>query len=726
MWIAKKSKNYVRNLIPKSPYSNFNNSDRALAKVKPIMSIDSDNQSNLELQQAADRLVFDRYAVVGVAIDSEMNIVQFRGQTGTYLEPATGTPSFNLFKMAKPELLVELQSAIYQSKQQHKIIRKEGVQVKTATGMKTIDLEVIPFEIGVENNPHFLVLFQEYTNDQMPFNLGSIRADNQTIVVGGAAPVKKRNEHLENTQLKQELAATREYLQAIIEEQESNNQAMQVANEEILSSNEELQSTNEELETSQEELHIINEEIHRQNIELGQINNDLQNLLSSINIPILMLDGNLRIRRFTALARPIFNLIPTDLGRPFSDIQPHINIPHLDESILAVIDTLTTTEQEIQDRAGHWYSLRIRPYRTIDNRIDGVVIGLIDINSLKSSGTLVEAARDYADAIVETVRHPLLVLDPDLRVIRANQSFYATFQNSPAQTEQQSIFAVGNRQWDLPILRSLLAALIHDNTEFQDFETIEILDPLSPRTFLLNARKIRADTHEQSILLAIEDITERRQAEAQSHNSLIEKEVLLREIHHRVKNNLQIVSSLLNLQSNRSTDAQVIAILQDSQNRVRAMALIHEILYQSPNLAVLDFDAYVQTLANNLFTSNNIDRSKIALSVDVQAGVTIDVDRAVLCGLIISELVTNALKHGFGGDLCGKVAISLTTIGNNSLILSVANNGKKLPKDFGIEQIRSMGLNLVMSLIKQIKGDLEVQTEATTAFKINFPLVIQT
>jgi two-component system, chemotaxis family, CheB/CheR fusion protein len=440
----------------------------------------------------------------------------------------------------------------------------------------------------------------------------------------------------------------------------------------------------------------------------------------------LMLDGNLRIRRFTALARPLFNLIPTDLGRPFSDIQPHINIPHLDESILAVIDTLTTTEQEIQDRAGHWYSLRIRPYRTIDNRIDGVVIGLIDINSLKSSGTLVEAARDYADAIVETVRHPLLVLDPDLRVIRANQSFYATFQNSPAQTEQQSIFAVGNRQWDLPILRSLLTALIHDNTEFQDFETIEILDPLSPRIFLLNARKIRADTHEQSILLAIEDITERRQAEAQSHNSLIEKEVLLREIHHRVKNNLQIVSSLLNLQSNRSTDAQVIAILQDSQNRVRAMALIHEILYQSPNLAVLDFDAYVQTLANNLFTSNNIDRSKIALSVDVQASVTIDVDRAVLCGLIISELVTNALKHGFGGDLCGKVAISLTTIGNNSLILSVANNGKKLPKDFGIEQIRSMGLNLVMSLIKQIKGDLEVQTEATTAFKINFPLVIQT
>jgi two-component system, chemotaxis family, CheB/CheR fusion protein len=726
----KKSKIYLRSLSQKSTYLRFNSSNSAPEQVKPTMPID-DDLNDLDLHQTADRLVLDRYAPVGVAIDSEMNIVQFRGQTGTYLEPATGTPSFNLFKMAKPELLVALRSVIHRSKQQHEIIRQQGIQVKTADGVKTIEIEVIPFKIGVDHKQHFLVLFQESamllpskrTNDKIPATTPTNPRRGQKN--------KQTEIDRENTCLNQELATTREYLQAIITEQEFTNQALQVANEEILSSNEELQSTNEELETSQEELQAtneelrtINEELINRNLELGQLNNDLQNLLSSINIPILMLDGELRIRRFTNLAQPIFNLILADLGRPFSDIQPNIAIPDLGLSIRATIDTLTTTEQEVQDRTGRWYSLRIRPYRTTDNRIDGVVIGLIDIDSLKGHAKLLEASRDYANAIVETVRHPLLVIDPDLRVIRANQSFYASFDLTPAQTEQQSIFEVGNRAWDLPSLRSLLEIVLNQDRDFQDFEVTQTLAYRGNCVFLLNARKIKDDRQNQTILLAIEDITAHRQAESKCRSSLVEKEILLREIHHRVKNNLQIVSSLLNLQSNRSTDTHVISILQDSQNRVRAMALIHEILYQSPNLADLDFETYVQTLANNLFASNNINRSQITLSVNVEAGINIDVDRAVLCGLIISELVTNALKHGFTDDLCGQIAISLITDSDGFLILSVINNGRELPQDFGIEQVRSMGLNLVMSLVKQIKGSLEVETGVETIFKIVFPLSV--
>jgi two-component system, chemotaxis family, CheB/CheR fusion protein len=721
--VDKKSKIYIRSSTPRSPYLRFNNSHRIPEKVKPIMSIDPDNRSNLDLHQIADRLVLDRYAPVGVAIDSDLNIVQFRGQTGSYLEPATGTPSFNLFKMARPELLVELRAAIHQAKQQHQIVRKEGVQLKTEAGHKTIDIEVIPFKIGVEIKSHFLVLFQDSAIEKIP----TVLAAPETTRKGKQTAIDR-----ENSQLKQDLATTREHLQAIIEEQESTNQALQVANEEILSSNEELQSMNEELETSQEELqatneelHTINEELSNRNIELGQLNNDLQNLLSSINIPILMLGGDLRIRRFTELAQQIFNLIPTDLGRPFSDIQPNINVPHLGASILATIDTLTTTEQEVQDRAGRWFSLRIRPYRTTDNRIDGVVIGLIDIDSLKRSGTLVEAARDYANAIVETVRQPLLILDPHLRVIRANQSFYKSFRLIPTETEQQSIFDLGNRVWDLPDLRSLLTAVLDRNEDFQDLEVTQTLSAQTTCIFLLNARQIEDNHQQQTILLAIEDITERRAAEAQSQRSLEEKEVLLREIHHRVKNNLQIVSSLLSLQSNRIGDLQVIAILQDSQNRVRAMSLIHEILYQSPNLANLNFAEYLQILVNNLFTSQNIyltDQPKISLSIDLQAGVIIDVDRAVLCGLIISELVTNALTHGFTGDLSGTISIELITTDDNVLTLSVANNGQPLPPDFDLNQIRSMGLNLVMSLVKQIKGSLVLETAPITTFKITFPL----
>jgi two-component sensor histidine kinase/PAS domain-containing protein len=572
------------------------------------MPIDEDNRSNLELQQVADRLILDRYALVGVAIDSEMNIVQFRGQTGAYLEPATGTPSFNLFKMIRPELQVELRAAIHQSTRQNAIVRQEGIQFKIADVTKAINIEVIPFKLETDHQQHFLVLFQESAIfipvlDQSGSAIDTTRSSQTNLDQPQPQLPRLIAIERENIRLQQELTTTRAYLQAIIQEQESTNQAVQVANEEILSSNEELQSTNEELETSQEELHATNEELHTineelnsRNIDLGQVNNDLQNLLSSINIPILMLDGELRIRRFTASAQPLFNLIPIDVGRLFSDIQPNIVIPDLDVSIWATIDTLTTSEQEVQDRTGNWHILRIRPYRTVDNRIDGVVIGLIDINSIK-------------------------------------------------------------------------------------------------------------------------------QAESQCQISLTEKEVLLREIHHRVKNNLQIVSSLLSLQSNRSDNTQVSAILQDSQDRVRAMALIHEILYQSSNLAALNFGEYLHALVHNLFASHSIDRAAISLVVNVQAGLIIDVDRAVLCGLIVSELVTNALNHGFSGNLQGKIAVELITIEEHLIQLSVANNGQSLPADFDVKQIRSMGLNLVMSLVKQIKGNLVVETGSITKFKITSPLV---
>lgn len=427
----------------------------------------------------------------------------------------------------------------------------------------------------------------------------------------------------ENIRLKQELATTRASLQAIIEQQKFTNHALQIANGEILASNEalqitnetletfqeELQASNEELESTNEELQAINAELNNRNLELEHLNNDLQNLLSSINMPILILDGELRIRRFTSLARSIFNLIPADFGRPFSDIQPNISIPNLDRSIITTINTLTTIEQEVQDRTGYWYRLIIQPYQMIDNRINGVIISLIDIDSLKRNAMLIEAARDCAKV-----------------------------------------------------------------------------------------------------------------AEDQCKTSLAEKEVLLREIHHRVKNNLQIVSSLLSLQSNRSSDIQIITSLQDSQSRIHAMALIHEILYQSSNLAALNFCKYIQTLTNNLVASHNIDQAKIIIRIEIGADVTMDIDRAVLCGLMISELVTNAFKHGFIDDRHGEIEIGLTTSNDNFLTLSVANNGQELSPDFNIDQVRSMGLSLVISLLKQIKGNLQVETGNITIFKLIFPL----
>ncbi|MEO8033446.1 MAG: PAS domain-containing protein, partial [Acidobacteriota bacterium] len=182
----------------------------------------------------------------------------------------------------------------------------------------------------------------------------------------------------------------REYLQSIIEEQEAMNEELRSANEEIQSSNEELQSTNEELETAKEELQstneeltTLNEELETRNDELAQANNDLVNLLASVDIPIIMLDNGLRIRRFNPGAQRVLNLIPADVGRLLSDLKTPLVIENLEALIAEVIDQLAVRELEVQDRTGRWFSLRIRPYRTMESKIEGAVIVLIDIDELK-------------------------------------------------------------------------------------------------------------------------------------------------------------------------------------------------------------------------------------------------------------------------------------------------------------------------------------------------------
>jgi len=317
--------------------------------------------------------------------------------------------------------------------------------------------------------------------------------------------------------IKAEGGITLDYLQSIIDENF-------MAYQEVSASNEELQSTNEELETAKEELTTVNEELQNRNVELSQVNDDLSNLLSGVNIPIVMLGNDLRIRRFTPPAEKLFNLIATDVGRPISDIKSNLNIPDLERWIVEVIDTISSKEQEVQDREGRWYSMRIRPYKTAENKLDGVVMVWVEVDALKRSVEQLRAAREYAEAIVETVREPLLVLDGELRVQRANQAFYQSFQVTPQETERRALAGLGMGQWDLPRLRRLLEEVFAKNTPLQDLEVTQEFPRIGRRTMLLNARCIRQEASQpQLLLLAIEDITERKQAEGQllsSHQQL--------------------------------------------------------------------------------------------------------------------------------------------------------------------------------------------------------------
>jgi two-component system, chemotaxis family, CheB/CheR fusion protein len=336
--------------------------------------------SALEVQREADRLVLARYAPVGVVIDESCTVLQFRGRTAAYLEPAPGMASLDLFRMIRSGLLAELRAAINQARTENSTIVKDGLRLADTGGTQRVRLEVIPFKVAPSEARFFLVLFQD------------LSATEEVLPKPPPVAVPSSDTEQQVVTLQQELGALRQYLQSVIEERESTNEELKSANEEILSANEELQSTNEELQTAKEEtqsaneeLNTLNEELRHRNTELDRVNNDLLNLLSGVNIPIVMVGRDLHIRRFTPLAEKVFNFIPTDLGRPISDIKPRLQLDDLSQLLMGVIDTLTPYEGEVRDQEGHWYSLRVRPYITLDNKIDGASIVLLDIDSVKRS-----------------------------------------------------------------------------------------------------------------------------------------------------------------------------------------------------------------------------------------------------------------------------------------------------------------------------------------------------
>ena len=330
----------------------------------------------------------------------------------------------------------------------------------------------------------------------------------------------------ETAQLRQELSSTREYLQSLVEQQDAANEELRSANEEILSANEELQSTNEELETAKEELQstneelsTVNEQLKHRNLELNQTTNDLQNLLASTAIPVIMVGPDLRIRRLTPGARKIMNLLPADLGRPIGDLKANVDVPDLEALIGEVIEEVQVRERDVRGRDGRWYTMRVHPYRTADNKIDGAVVVLLDIDEIKRYQEEVREERDYAQAIVETVREPLIILDGELRVETANAAFYRTFGVQPAETQERLVYDLGNQQWDIPALRRLLEEVLPQEQAFEGFEVQHHFPQIGQKTMLLNARRLYRADRPSLILLAIEDVTGSKEAEKLSYQA---------------------------------------------------------------------------------------------------------------------------------------------------------------------------------------------------------------
>jgi len=475
---------------------------------KPGLTRDGLPFAGADPQKEADRILLNRYVPPAVLVNSDLDIIQFRGETGYFLTPAPGRASLNLFKMAREGLLMGLQAAMHKASKHEAPAREEGLRVRSNGGYREVNIEIIPVRGGSKAETCFLVLFEDLSS---PFRL---RPTVPPPAADGPETMQDESSARQLNHLTQELAATREYLQSVIEQQEAANEELQSANEEIQSTNEELQSINEELETSKEEIQssneelaTVNDELQNRNQELGRTNNDLFNLLSSVQLPIVMLGADLRLRRFTPMAEKLLNLIPADVGRPISDIKLNLQIDNLEHLVADAIDTITVHEQEVQDKSGHWYSLRIRPYRTTENKIEGAVIVLVDFDRLKR-------AHEYAESIITTVAEPLLVIDQHWRIQRASRSYYQTFQTTAAQTEKHVFTELDRGQWNDPELRRELQKVIAAGFALTDFEIKRNFERIGQRTVLLTARRLeQSSTNDKLVLVTIKDISERKQLE---------------------------------------------------------------------------------------------------------------------------------------------------------------------------------------------------------------------
>jgi two-component system CheB/CheR fusion protein len=403
---------------------------------------------DLNLQGEVNRVILERYAPAGVVVDNELQIVQFRGQTGPYLEPAPGEASLSLLKMAREGLLYGLRTALHSARKSKGPVRKTGLRLRVGKGSRPVSIEVIP--LSALGRPHFLVLFEAGDNAPDEAPAASKRSRKGT----------RQDETM--TMLRRELAASRDYLQSIIQELEAANEELQSANEEILSSNEELQSTNEELDTAKEELqstneelNTLNDELHGRNEEMSRVNSDLMNLVGSVQIAIVIVSGDMRIRRFTPMAEKVLNLIPTDVDRSIGHINPNIDCPNLEALIAECMDSVTPIEREVQDRQGKWFSLRIRPYKNLENKIDGAVLALFDVDLLKRSQRLASQAEAHAQAILRSAAAPMAVLDSSLSVRQANAAFAALLKVPAEAVAGRELADLGGAEWRLDGWRNI-------------------------------------------------------------------------------------------------------------------------------------------------------------------------------------------------------------------------------------------------------------------------------
>src|SRR5579884_2844693 len=438
--------------------------------------------SDVEIQRTADRIVLARYGPPGVVIDDRMEIIQSRGHTSPFLEMAQGSASLQLPRMLRESIASQVVPAVKRAIEQDLPVQVERLQVQEREQTLEATLEVLPMHTTGSRSKCYLVLF---VPRQVRLHISKPQIDILAAEIEGA------DKEQAIAQLQSDLSSSRLYLQTLLEERDAKNQ--------------ELVSANEELQT-------VNDELQNRNTVLTQTTNDLSNLLNSVNLPVLMLSEDLSIRHFTPQAQRLMNVRTSDIWRPFGDIRLNLNIEDLKPLFTEVLDTLGARELEVQDRDGHWYLLRVRPYRTADNKIEGLVVVLVDIDQLRRSQQELREARDFATSVIESIPLPLVVVNSDFRIHTFNEAFAALASSNSNALAERFLPDLAASLWKMePPLRSLLEGLRNEKAG-GSFEFEYKAADQSAKIFLVRGRPLHPDGR-QFLLVTFEDITAHREVE---------------------------------------------------------------------------------------------------------------------------------------------------------------------------------------------------------------------
>ncbi len=657
-----------------------------------------------EIKQA-ENLLTARYVPASVVVNEDLQILRIWGHVGSYLEPAPGAPTFDLSKIAGDVLLRSIRAALPRAKRTNKPVRQQKVPVESKGRVRSVNLEISPLSLPSSTRKFFLIVFQEQSDAATPPRY----AKSKRLKPAEVAALLRENELLaqQAMRLKDELQSTTQTHAITSEEYQS-------AAEELQTANEELETAKAELQSGNEELRVLNDRLHHRNAELLEANQDLAGVLANVNIPMVIIDRDLRIRRFTPPAQKLLNFQPGDVGRRLREIRPNLESADLEELARDTIEHRATCDCELREsRVGKWYSVRVRPYRASGDTVEGAVLSFHDIDILKRN---LDQTRVFADALIENAREALLVLDRDLRVTLANSAFCRLFQISVTETEGKLVYDLGERQWDIPALRTLLDHIIQHNQRADDFEVCHDFPHLGTRTMCINARRIEPHQGEYLILLAIEDISEKkRQTEALRRLSTYsmrvqddERRRIARDLHDITGQKLALQSmNLAQMLRKLHDNPALLPIARECQSltdQISSEIRTLSYLLHPPLLDELGLGSALHWYAQGFET-----RTGIRVTVDVPSDLMrLSPETEVTLFRVVQESLTNI--HRYANS---PTAIIRVNVDAEEMTLEIIDHGKGMevsaeaPETFSAER-PGVGIQGMRERMRQLSGRLEI------------------